>query len=88
MTLLPVEEDGIQLPIIAVNLVMSSIPVSSREIELIQEESSKDPLFTFLRHYINIGWPSEQRKLPKELHTFWNYKKDLSMEDGLITKGT
>ena len=31
----PVEEDGIQLPIVAVNLITSSIPVSSSEIELI-----------------------------------------------------
>ena len=81
------EEDGIQLPIIAVNLVTSNIPVSSTEIELICAESSKDPTFTILRHYINIGWPSECRKLPQDLHTFWNYKKYLSMEDGLIAKG-
>ena len=70
----PVEEDGIQLPIIAVNLVTSNVPVSSTEIELIHSESSKDPAFTVLRHYINIGWPSECRKLPQELHTFWNYR--------------
>ena len=25
--------------------------------------------------------------LPQELHTFWNYREDLSMENGLITKG-
>ena len=25
--------------------------------------------------------------LPQELHTFWNYRKDLSMENRLITKG-
>ena len=31
----PVEEDGIQLPIMAVNLIMSNLPVSSTEIELI-----------------------------------------------------
>ena len=24
--------------------------------------------------------------LPQELHTFWNYREDLSMENGLITK--
>ena len=83
----PVEEDGIQLPVVAVNLITSNVPVSSTEIELIHSELSKDPTFTVLRHYINIGWPSECRKLPQELHTFWNYREDLSMEDGLITKG-
>ena len=44
--------------------------------------------FTVLRHYINIGWSSKCRKLPQELHMFWNYREDLSVEDGLITKGT
>ena len=87
ITLTPVEEDGIQLPIVAVNLIMSNIPVSSTEIELIHEETSKDPTLTLLRHYIHMGWPIDHRMLPQELHTFWNYREDLSIENGLITKG-
>ena len=83
----PVEEDGIQLPIVAVNLIMSNLPVSSTEIKLIHEETSKDPTLTLLRHYIHMGWPNNYRMLPQELHMFWNYRKDLSMENGLITKG-
>ena len=83
----PVEEDGIQLPIVAVNLITSNLPVSSTEIELIHEETSKDPTLTLLRHYIHMGWPNDHRMLPQELHTFWNYREDLSMENGLITKG-
>ena len=87
LTPTPVEEDGIQLPIVAVNLITSNLPVSSTEIELIHEETSKDPTLTLLRHYIHMGWPNDHRMLPQELHTFWNYKEDLSMEDRLITKG-
>ena len=82
----PVEEDGIQLPIVAVNLNPSNLPVSSTEIELICEETSKDPTLTLLRHYIHMGWPNDHRMLPQELHTFWNYREDLSMENRLITK--
>ena len=81
------EEDGIQLPIVAVNLIMSNLPVSSTEIELIHEETSKDPTLSLLRHYIHMGWPNDHRILPQELHTSWNYREDLSMENGLITKG-
>ena len=79
----PVEEDGIKLPIVAVNLIMSNIPVSSTEIELIHEETSKDPTHTLLRHYIHMGWPSDHRMLPQELHTFWNYREDLSTKKGI-----
>ena len=83
----PVEEDGIQLPIVAVNLITSNIPVSSSEIDLIHGESAKDPTLNLLRHYIHMGWPIDRRMLPCKLHTFWNYREDLSMENGLITKG-
>ena len=83
----PVEEDGIQLPIVAVNLISSNIPVSSTEIDLIHGESAKDPTLNFLRHYILMGWPIDRRILPHKLHAFWKYREDLSMENGLITKG-
>ena len=66
---------------------MSNLPVSSTEIELILEETSKDPTLTLLRHYIHMGWPIDHRMLPQELHTFCKYREDLSMENGLITKG-
>ena len=71
----PVEEDGIQLPIVAVNLIMSNLPVSSTEIELIHEETFKDPTLTLLRHYIHMGWPNDCRMLPQELHTFGTIEK-------------
>ena len=66
----PVEEDGIQLPIVAVNLITSNIPVSSSEFDLICGESAKDPTLILLRHYIHMGWPIDRRMLPCEHHIF------------------
>ena len=43
VTPLPMEEDGIQLPIIMVNLVTVNIPYSSNELDVICEETRKDP---------------------------------------------
>ena len=60
----PVEEDGIQLPIVAVNLITSSVPVSSSEIEMIHGETARDPTLNLLRHYIHVGWPVDRRMLP------------------------
>ena len=76
----PVEEDGIQLPTVAVNLITSNIPVSSTEIELICEETSEDPTLTLLRHYIHMGWPIDHRMLPQELHMFCNYRRPVNGE--------
>ena len=59
VTPLPMEEDGIQLPIIAFNQVTSNIPYSSNELEQIHEETRKDPTLKLLMHYISVGWPCD-----------------------------
>ena len=59
VTPLPMEEDGIQLPIIAVNLVTVNIPYSSNVLDTIHQELGKDSTFKVLMHYINIEWPCE-----------------------------
>ena len=80
------EDDGIKLPIIAVNQVTANIPYISNKSDQIHEETRKDPTLKLLMHYILIGWPCDQRQLPQE-HPNWNYQEDLSVEDGLATKG-
>ena len=60
----PVKKMGFQLPIIAVNLITSSVPVSSSEIEMIHGETARDPTLNLLRHYIHMGWPVDRRMLP------------------------
>ena len=54
VTPLPMEEDGIRLPIIAVNQVTAIIPYSSNELEQIHEETRKDPTLKLLTHYILV----------------------------------
>ena len=87
VTSLPMEEDGIQLSFIAVNLITANIPYSSNELDIICEETRKDPTIKLLMLYISTGWPCECRRLPQELHPYWNFREDLSVEDGLVTKG-
>ena len=67
---LSMEEDGIQLPIIAVNQVTVNIPYSSNELDQIHEETRKDPMFKLLMYYVSNGWPCEWRQLPQELHIY------------------
>ena len=88
VTPLPIEEDGIQLPIIAVNMVTANILYSSNELDNICEETSKDSTLTVLMHYINMGWSCERKMLPQELHLYWNFREDLSVKDGLVTKSS
>ena len=73
VTPLPMEEDGIQLPIIAANLVTVNIPYSSDELDIIHGENRKDFTIKLLVHYISTGWPCECRRLPQGLHPYWNF---------------
>ena len=54
-TPLPKEEDRIQLPIIAVNLVTANIPYSSNKLDNIYEKTRKDTMIKILMHYIGTG---------------------------------
>ena len=64
VTPLPMEEYGIQLPIIAVNQITVNIPHSSNDLDQICEEIRKDPILKLLMYYILNGWPHEQKQLP------------------------
>ena len=55
VTPLPMEEDGIKLPIIAVNQVTANIPYSSNELEQICGETRKDPTLK-LSDALHFGW--------------------------------
>ena len=59
VTPLPMEEDGIQLSIIAVNHVTANIPYTSNELYQIHEETRKNPTLKLLMHYISVGWPCD-----------------------------
>ena len=34
------------------------------------------------------GWPTNIREIPQILHPYWTFCEELSIEDGLILKGT
>ena len=52
------------------------------------KKQGKDPTINVLMHYISTGWPCECRRLPQELHLYWNFREDLSVKDGLVTKSS
>ena len=82
------EKDQISLPILAVNYITGNYQQYPDKpvIDQIREETSKDATVQLLTKYIRNGWPTDQKKLPKELHPYWNYQDELSIEDGILLK--
>ena len=41
-----------------------------------------------LKNMIMSGWPSSIKQAPQVLQSYWTFKEELTVEDGLILKGT
>ena len=88
-------EDNIQLSIIAVNLITVHILLSvhpqdtfSRKLDQLRKSTAQDNQLTRLSHYINTGFPCDEKNLLTDLQEFWNFRDTLSIKNGLITCGS
>ena len=55
----------------------------SNTLECIKKSTAQDGQLTRPKGYINTGFPSEKKNLPKGLHDLWLHKEMLSIESGL-----
>ena len=88
------QENNIQLPIIAVNMITTCILMSvesessfSNKLDQLKKSIAQDNQLTRLSRYINTGFPCDKKNLPIDLHEFWPHRETLSVKSGLITCG-
>ena len=48
----------------------------------------KDDELEILKHTITQGWPSNIKEVPNVLQPYWTFRGELTVEDGLVLKGT
>ena len=82
------ENNGIQLPIIRVNYITGNLPVPATQMERIRISTARDSILNNLRKLVADGWPDNKKSLPKPLQVYWNYRDEISLEDGLLLKST
>ena len=44
-------------------------------------------IIALLKHTIQHGWPQSIAELPQELHPYWMFRDEITIEDGLLLKG-
>ena len=52
------------------------------------KKQTKDETLITLKNMILKGWPEKRDECPQILKSYWNYRDELSVLDGLILKGT
>ena len=48
----------------------------------------RDDELVLLKNTINHGWPSTIREVSSDILAYWAFREELTIEDGIILKGT
>ena len=76
-----------QLLKIHVHHITQNFPASPTRLQQIRNETKKDPTLSLLKETVFEGWPQKREKCPPLLHDYWNFREELTVEDGLLLKG-
>ena len=74
----------LDLPVHEVHMHLNASPTRILEIRM---KTSKYSTLRALCEIISLGWPENRAHCPVHLMPFWNFRDELSVEDGLILKG-
>ena len=71
------------IDVIPVHHIMQSAPVSQTRLRV---ATQSDPTLWSLSKTAHEGWPQSRKYYPKQLLEFWNFRQEISEEDGILYK--
>jgi hypothetical protein len=75
-----------QLPQLDILQITSTLPASPIKLQQIRNETADDPVLSKLREVEYQGWTATREQCPQSLYDFWNFREELTIENGLILK--
>ena len=82
----PVKTDTIQLPILQVHQITNNLRCTAGQLQQLHEKTAQDDNLALLKHVVHLGWPEKIQELSAELHPYWTFHKELTIEGGLVLK--
>ena len=82
------QKDTIKLPKLYAYQVTSQLCARSNNIQHIRIATQEDDELVLLKHTITHGWPSNIKEVPSFIQSYWIFREELTIEDGIILKGT
>ena len=70
---------------IGVNLVRE-LGLESSTLKRFKDSSGADETSRVVMEYVLKGWPSNKEKVDEPAREYWNFRKELSVEDGKCFK--
>ena len=72
---------------IKLDLCVDYIGFTSAWIETLRETTCKDPVLSMVYQLVQHGWPKERRRVPNMAKYYWDFRDELSTDEGLLLKG-
>ena len=82
------QKDTIKLPKLQVKQITKQLPAKSDSLQQLRVVTQANDELAILKHTIMQGWPKNIKQVPPELQPYWTFREELTIEDGLILKGT
>ena len=74
----------IDLPIHQVNIIKATL--EEEDVRELQCETASDPELQAVAKAITNGWPTLRKQTHPILHDYWNYRDELSINNGILMK--
>ena len=74
-------------PEIKLNMRVDYIAFSRSWIETIKEQLAEDPILATVYQLTQQGWPHERRHVPRTARRYFDFRDELSTDNGLLLKG-
>ena len=82
------QKDSITLPKLQVYHITQKLLASSYSLHQLRLSMQADDELALLKHIFMQGWPKSIKQVPPEIQPFWTFREELTVENGLILKGT
>ena len=60
--------------------------MEEEDVRELQQETASDPELQAVANVISNGWPTLRKQAHPILHDYWNYRDELSIDNGILTK--
>ena len=82
------QKDAIKLPKLHIYQITSQQNAKSDSLQDIRIATQGDDELALFKHTITSGWPSTIKEVPSEIQPYWIFREELTVEDGIVLKGT
>ena len=82
------QKDSIMLPTLHIHQITIQHYARSDSLQDLRIATQENDELVLLKHTITTGLPSTIREVPSEIQSYWTFREELTVEDGIVLKDT